>query len=254
MSWSEIQKPQAEFPLYPDMEAHGSLARLFNALFLEMGSPLHCKDSLLFKHAGGYVKYGPRKSQLSLAAKERSFHFDFWQDGVCLGSFWVADPAPIAQVLHQLLALNRNPLELEAEFSWFQLDAKAHAFLNGPRAYTERQWQYLDDHLREHDHLQQLHPVLVLARAHPQRGLLYPFTSMCSLQFSLCTGYPFDTPFPAISMTSLTEIERPIYGVKRRENNAPSEFEGEAEAAINFLANQLPPNCGPARQGTANDL
>ncbi|BCM92805.1 hypothetical protein IAD21_04688 [Abditibacteriota bacterium] len=181
----EIQKPQSQLPLYPDIEAHGSLDLLFNSLFLEIKSPLHCEDSPLFKHVGGYINYGHRKSQLSIASKKRSFHFDFWQEGVCLASFWCPSPQTVAQILHQLLSLNRNPLEVEAEFPWFELDAKAKSFLDGPHTYTERQWQYLDDYLREHEFLQQLHPVLVLARAHPQLGMLYPFTSMYSLQLSL---------------------------------------------------------------------
>ena len=250
----EIQKPQSQLPLYPDIEVHGSLARLYDALFLEIGSPLRCEGSSFLGRTGARVEGGNRFSQLVIAAKERSFHFDFWQDGVPLASFWLPSPEPIAHILHQLLALKRNPLEVEAEFAWFQLDDKARAFLMSPRAYTEKQWQHLDDHLRQHEHLQQLHRPLVLAHAHPQLGLLYPFNSMYSLHFSRCTGYPFDTPFPRIGMTSDTKNGRPIYIVRHRRNNSPVEFEGEAEGAVNYVAAQLPPDCGPARQGTADDL
>ncbi|BCM92804.1 hypothetical protein IAD21_04687 [Abditibacteriota bacterium] len=52
---------------------------------------------------------------------------------------------------------------------------------------------------------------------------------------------------------SKTKIERPIYGVKRWDNKAPTEFMGTAEEVVQFIAAQLPPDCGPARKGTAND-
>lgn len=232
MNYGEIQKPEDKLPLYPDIEEHGSLASLLNSLFSEIGSPLRCEDSPLFKHVGGRVEQDNRFSQLSIAVQQRLFHFDFWQDGVCLVSLWCPDPNEVAQVIHQLVTLNRNPLELEAEFSWFQLDDTARSFLEGPRAYTEKQWQFLDNHLREHEYLQPLHRVLVLARANPQLGLLYPFTSLSTLRFSLCTGYPFDTPFPAIWMASNAETGEPIYAVRSWKNNAPTEFIGEAEGAV----------------------
>lgn len=70
---------------------------------------------------------------------------------------------------------------------------------------------------------------------------------------SLCTGYPFDVPVSGVWIMSKTKIERPIYGVKRWDNKAPTEFMGTAEEVVQFIAAQLPPDCGPARKGTAND-
>lgn len=247
----EIQKPQTELPLYPDIESHGSLARLYDALFLEIGSFLDCEDSPLFGRTGARVEHGNRFSQLVIAAQQRSFHFDFWQDGVCLTSFWLPEPAPIAQVLHQLLALNRNPLEVEAEFSWFRLDDKARTFLDGTQAYVDNQWQQLEEWMRNDPAFKQLHPVLVAAHAHPQLGILYPFTSLYSLQFSRCTGYPFDCPCAGI--WAFPNAQPDDYQVHAWGVNADIEFKGILEDAINFIAAQLPPDCGPARRGTADD-
>ncbi len=251
MRYLEIQKPSSDLPLYPDIERHGSLARLLDFLFVELGSPLHCQESPLFGRCGARVESGNSFSQLSLAAKERLFHFDFWQDGVCLASFFIPSLEEVARVLHQLLALNRNPLELETELSWFRLDDKARAFFDGAKAYTDKQWQQLDECLRDDPHMKQLHPVLLAARAHPQLGILYPFTSLYSVQFSRCTGYPFDCPCPGIWVSRFDEPG--VYSVNAWGIDMKIEFQGSLEDAINFIAAQLPPDCGPARRGTGED-
>ncbi len=194
------------------------------------------------------VEFNGCHSSFRVSSENPQVEFDFWKDGVVLGHFAVVSAKDAAQVFHQLFVLEQSILELEPQLSKFQLDEHAPAFLEGPKSYTDRQWQFLLSQ-NEHPPFDELHPVLAAARAHPQLGVLYPFTTMWTLYFSLCTGYPFDLRCSGIYLTQ----DEGVYEVHPRTHRKVIEFRGSLEDALNFIAAQLPPGCGPARQGTGED-
>ncbi len=177
--------------------------------------------------------------------------FQNHKDGVILGYFAVPSAKEAALVFHQFFVLNQSILEAEPQLSKFQLNEHTPAFLEGPKSYTERQWQKLDDWFNSDPHFKILYPVLTAARAHPQLGQLYPFQSLFSFYLSRCTGYPFDTVCSGIQPTAENGFyqENGIYAVTNKYKQTGIEFEGTIEDAIAFIAAQLPLDCGPARQG-----
>jgi hypothetical protein len=76
---------------------------------------------------------------------------------------------------------------------------------------------------------------------------LFPYTSLNIFCFSRCTGYPFtlDTPFVRPVMENWYEVMSASGLVLGR---------GDAEAAAELVVANLPPGCGPAVPGTADDL
>ncbi len=249
----EIQKPGSPLPLYPDVEQAGGLAPLLDFFFAELGSPLRCQD-VRRKHIDfARVRVEGGSSRICADPEKRLFRFnDLWLDGVSLGSQSRPTPEEVALALHQLIVLRQNPLELQEQFSWLRLDDRARAFFGGAKAYTDFQWHSLEGlGDSRYESLKQLYPALLAACDHPQLGVLYPFTSICTLHFSRCTGYPFDIPCSGICPTE----EDGVYAVHHRQQARYKgvEFQGSLEDAIAFIAAQLPPDCGPARQGTGED-
>lgn len=241
--------------LYPDIGASGSLAQLLNTRFARIGSPLRCQD-VKRKHSLQFasVRVEGGSSRISADPTKRLFRLDdLWLDGVSLGSQSRPTPEEVALALHGLIVLRQNPLEFPEQFSWLLLDDYGRAFFGGVKAYTDKQWHDLDEDLfqSEWTSMKDLHPVLVAARAHPKLGVLYPFTTIATLHFSLCTGYPFEIECSGIAAT----LEDGVYMVHHREaaRYKGIEFQGSAEDAIAFIAAQLPLDCGPARQGTAKE-
>jgi hypothetical protein len=242
--------------LYPDIEESGSLAQLLDTHFAQIGSPLRCQD-VQRKHIHQFasVRVEGGSSRISADLTKRLFRLDdLWLDGVSLGSQSRSTSEEVALALHQLIVLRQNPLEFQEQFSWLQLDDHGRAFFGGAKAYTDFQWQQLEERLGDSPYpsMKQLYPALLAARAHPQLGALYPFTSIATLHFSRCTGYPFDIPCSGVCPSEEDEIYVVHHRQKARYKGI--EFRGALEDAIAFIAAQLPPDCGPARQGTGETL
>src|SRR5258708_4271848 len=95
---------------------------------------------------------------------------------------------------------------------------------------------------------------------------LFPFTSLVWLCFSRCTGYPFSGDCPSVCSSRWipdlaarpTPEQRAALGSEKPYTVADSKGrflgEGNAAEAIELIVRHLPPNCGPAVQGTADDL
>lgn len=97
---------------------------------------------------------------------------------------------------------------------------------------------------------------------------LFPFTSLYTLCFSRCTGYPYDTDdLPNVTPKQFENFA-PIKGVKsitvQDRNKLETQFvvtknkseylgEGNAAEALKIVKENLPENIQPARKGTADE-
>src|SRR6185503_9104919 len=97
-------------------------------------------------------------------------------------------------------------------------------------------------------------PLIEAAMQQPELRQLFPFTSLYSLHFSRTTGFPFtnDCPYAVPIENSRFRVYKP----RGEDFTAMGETigEGDVTEAIAMLVSNLPPDCGPAVEGTAKDL
>ncbi|MEW2298090.1 DUF6193 family natural product biosynthesis protein [Streptomyces sp. NPDC006743] len=91
--------------------------------------------------------------------------------------------------------------------------------------------------------------VVRAAYAEPRLRQLFPWVGMWELHFSRCTGHPctWDVPYIAPRRGGGFVVEGP----------SRAEYVGEAdtaEAAVDMVAERLPPGCGRAIVGNRHDL
>lgn len=243
-------------PLYPDIGQYGSLSKLMDRCFEEIGSELRTESLTGMGTFWARVEGKSGHSQLCTAAQKRLFHMDYWQQGVNMLNGWTDSPLTLAQALDETLSLEGGIKAALEKHSWLEPTERVNAFAQGSDIYVQQAWDAIE---RRTNAMKEEHPsshALALAvpeaRAHPRLGVLFPFTSLFSLQFSSCTGYPFATPCSGIWAS--TENGQPSYKVRGWGINKSIEFEGDLKSVIEFIVAQLPPDCGPARHGTADDL
>jgi uncharacterized protein DUF6193 len=90
---------------------------------------------------------------------------------------------------------------------------------------------------------------MAAAAGHPLLGRLFPFTSVFFLKFSRCTRWPYTMDLPSIVPTGVASFRVVAPG-------SPRYFSGELTLsdAIDEVVARLPGGCGPAIQGTADDV
>ena len=229
--------------LYPDVIATGSLANAVQQALQKLGSALRVAE-----HDNGYnfvvyarVEEGSRFSQIYIAAQERLFLFDLWNKGIMLAQGKTPDLDEMVNAIDKWISakIKIDVLTQKFRFVTAEAGASAHEEGNG----VEYRWQ---SYLKEMSH-----PELVdLVRAASKRDQLrslFPFTSLCNLCFSRCTGYPYSGDLPYIQ-----PMEDGQFRV--RDHSGRVLGKGSVEEAINITIANLPANCGPAIAGTASDL
>lgn len=236
------------FDLYPEVVAAGSLSNALDQALSEIGSSLHATAEVNFIPFARAAE-GSRFCQMYIAAHKHLFIFDFWAEGVTYGRGSAPSLNDAAQAIHHWIIEQPNIAQMRARFSFFVPDEQAVAHEAG-RA-VEYKWGSLLKTwaVRADANPDAISPLPLIEAAMKQRELaeLFPFTSMHTLHFSRTTGYPFtnDCPFAV-----------PIGNGRFRAFEYTGEVIGEGNAAevIAMLVAHLPPNCGPAVAGTADDL
>lgn len=97
------------------------------------------------------------------------------------------------------------------------------------------------------------HDLIEASYAHPQLQALFPFHSHGSPNFSRCTGFPYTHDVPVVTPV---DGRYRVTWWKTRSPHGPADI-GEADDprdAVALVAAHLPPGCGPAVAGTADDL
>jgi hypothetical protein len=229
--------------LYPDLIAHGGLANALQSALREIGSTLNVseldKDINFVVYA--CVESGSRSSQVYIGAEERLFIFDFWARGVMLAQGQTPHLAEVARAIDKWVASSCSTADLAAAFRFVTVEPEAEAYERG--AEVEERWRSYISGIG----VPELAPFVEAASRRPQLRRLFPYTSLNMFCFSRCTGYPFtlDTPFVRPVKKGWYEVVSSSGVVLGR---------GGAEAAAELVVANLPPGCGPAMPGTADDL
>ncbi|HVV98690.1 MAG TPA: DUF6193 family natural product biosynthesis protein, partial [Planctomycetaceae bacterium] len=126
----------------------------------------------------------------------------------------------------------------------------AQAFETG----SEVEWQWTQYEKSLPERFPELMAFFDVARRTPKLRQLFPFTSLNRLCFSRCTGYPYTDDCPAVVPKwgrGSRDIIPNCYTVELGNREIG---EGDGAEAVRIVVANLPPNCGPAVAGTADDL
>lgn len=232
--------------LYPDLVAAGGLSAVLQAKLTAIGSPLCVFDSnqlgvLPFHYAR--VEWKHRFSQVYAAAEERLFMFDCWERGVALAKGRTPDLGELADAINLWVASECSTSDAAKAFRFILPEPRALDYERGTD--VEARWT---DYLTQMDaHHAELVAIVAAASRRPELRRLFPFTSLNTLHFSRCTGYPFTRDVPFV---------RPLPGGQYQVVD-PSDVvlgQGDAEMAADLVVRHLPPGCGAAVAATADDL
>ena len=251
--------------MYPELEKVGGLQNAIDIEFEKLNSDLRVtKDTNLEKLPFTYarIEKGQKFSQVYIGSEEKIYLPDFWKEGVCLAHGKTKNIAELGQALDFWLCNNITTKELANKFSFVIPNHKATAFDENKE--VEYTWNcILQDKSRA-----EIHDFVTLAIKDEVLSKLFPFTSLYTLCFSRCTGYPYDTndlpnvtpklfenfASTIIEKTSThqdTEISEVQFVVTK--NRGEYIGVGNAEVALQIVKANLPDNVKPARKGTADD-
>jgi hypothetical protein len=229
--------------LYPDLIEQGGLARALQAAMRKAGSVLSVEEFDMLAPVFARVESGARLSQVHIGANARMFVFDFWNRGVCLAHGITPDIDETARAIDTWAASECSTGELASAFRFVEVSPAAAVYERGEE--VEMQWQqYLASPAARFPGLRTF---IVAAAAEPRLRQLFPFTSLNRFFFSRCTGYPFTRDTPHVI---------PLGGAKYEVMSCSGESLGRGDAAdaVALVVAALPPDCGPAVPGTAEQL
>lgn len=254
--------------MYPELKKVGGLANAINLEFEKLHSSLKVVvdknyDKIPVTYAR--VENGNKFSQIYLAAEKKLYLPDFWRDGVCLAHGSINSTSDLAQAVQYWLTQNVSTQELSKQFSFVQPNDKAKAFDENKE--VEYMWKCL---VSEDDSLG-LKEFIDLASKDEYLNKLFPFTSLYTLCFSKCTGFPFDTT----DLPNVTPIEYIHFVLQKNtseyakirhvasatnsklyvvtKNKTQYVGEGSAIESLKIIRDNLPNDIKPARKGTADD-
>jgi hypothetical protein len=234
--------------LYPGINQYGSLGKLLDAEFKRIGSPLARTGWNEFGRGSlysTYIRRGTRSGNVGIAARETLFMASFWVSGVQLASLQTPSLTVLANSLHMWLIEECSTSSLQDTISAVVVSESTSFYEDGPTAYVEFKWAKLREQTRQM--MPRLYPVVQLAYGTPAFRQLLPYTSLDTLCFSRCTGYPFTRDCPTIA-PSTPGVFR-VLDPKRKPLG-----EGNADTAVEIARANLPADCGPALHGTAADM
>jgi hypothetical protein len=256
---------------YSDVTEAGGLGSALQTQLKTIGSPLDVKRpdpevTKLIPFDWEVVKHKQRSSQVQIAAHQRLFMLDFWDRGVCLARGSTPLLPEVAEVIDAWIAREVSTAELQQRFPFVGVDPSAESHEQGAAAEVEQKWQTLYRQVKNEESRLVLVPLVERAMEVPVLRQLFPFTSLFTLRFSRCTGYPFFVDCPSVCPSRW--LPHPAAGPipEQRAALGPAKLytvidskghflgEGDAAEAIELIVRHLPPNCGPAIQGTADSF
>lgn len=249
------EKARSVFPLFPELRGRTWLEFLREELrdepALSLGefeeSPVTTSVDVCSKRGHIY---------LDLSAEKRRVCGDLWDRGVSAGELSAPSLTGAIAFLRAALARETPVATIQAEMPFFRAYEAGLIQDKGREAYLDYRWEELFKYLKESSRYLLIAQNYMLAQAvsqTPKLRQLRPYTSHDLFSFSRCLGYPFSSDCP--SSQPIGEDQFQVYGA-----SAPGEWHnnpigiGNAHEAARMLADALPPNCGPAVLGTADDL
>ncbi|MCP9764194.1 hypothetical protein EGI31_14675 [Lacihabitans soyangensis] len=250
--------------MYPELEKVGGLQNAIDFEFVKFNSNLRVlRESNLdeFPLNFSLIKNGKKFSQVYIGAEEKLYLPDFWKDGVCLANGHTKNISELIQVIDYWLCNEVTTRELADKFSFVSPNEKAFAFDDNKE--VEYTWNLiLQDKFNT-----ELIEFVKIAIKDEVLSKLFPFTSLYTLCFSRCTGYPYDTEdlpnvtpkqfenfVPIKEKKSIEEQDRnkfeTLFVVTKNRNEYLGE--GNAEEALKIVKANLLDNVQPARKGTAD--
>lgn len=232
------------------------LGKLINRALEERNSVLRVSEvpdleTLPFSYA--VIKNGKKFSQVYIAKNEKLFLPDFWSDSVCLAHGHTSSLSELVDMLEFWLCNTIPTSALVERFSSITANEIAFAFdANQEVAYT---WNLILQ-----DTSLELTDFVRLAIQDEVVRLLFPYTSLYTLCFSRCTGYPYDSEGLPNVTSKRFETFVNIKGNKPSEaqyvvtiNGTTYLGEGNAEEVLQIVKAHLPKDSIAARKGTAED-
>jgi hypothetical protein len=251
--------------MYPELEKAGGLSKALDIEFAKANSSLRVsvdKDLDKIPFAYARVEKGNKLSQVYIAAESKLYLPDFWRDGVCLAHAKTDNILDLVKVINLWLTQDVSTGELVERFKFVEPNDKARAFDENKE--VEYTWNYLLQNESKTD----LHDFIKLAINDEVLNKLFPFTSLYTLCFSRCTGYPFDTDnLPSVTPklyenfatqesndsdkhVGIRQGTGSLYVVTKNMNKYLGE--GNALDALKIVRDNLPDNVKPATKGTAD--
>jgi hypothetical protein len=231
--------------LYPEIESTGGLIFALNNSFNKIGSTLRVANDnnpKFFPGAYARLEKDNKFSQVYIAAEEKLYLPDFWRDGVCLAHGKTTNIDYLAECIDFWLTTNANTKQLADKFTFVKPNNNAAIYDEGKE--VEHKWKsILDDPNRK-----EIKEFVELAIKNTILSKLFPYTSLMTLCFSRCNGYPFtyDTP----TVTPIFETDQYLV----RTSDGKKIGSGSAIEALKIVLDNLPNDIEPAVKGSSEDL
>lgn len=242
--------------LYPDIEKADGLSNLLNDSFGRIGSPYttHLDDYMeRVPRFFAMVKYGGKLSQVDAVAEKRMFGCDYWRDGVHLAGGAATDITTLAETIDFWMGNDVPAAVLAEKYPFITPDKKALAFDAGTEV------EYTWNEILQDEHRAELHDFVALAIQDQILSKLFPYTSLYTLCFSRCTGFPYDNE----DLPTVTPKKFGHFFIEGYQSSADSAYvvakgrsiylgEGTAAEALKIVKAALPADIKPAIKGTAD--
>ena len=230
---------------YPEIESAGGLAPALNSALESIGSSqrVSARDDLdILPVTYNRIVNNGKFSQIYLAANEKLYLPDFWRDGVCLAHGQINNIKALAECIDCWLTMDIRTDELAERFPFIKPSKDAIFFDDGDE--VEYKWHSIQDSAYDN----QIKSFVDLAIKDPILSKLFPYTSLVTLCFSRCTGYPYTYDTPTVS---------PIWESGQYLVRTSDEREigrGSAAEALKMVLDNLPSDIGPAVKGTSETI
>jgi hypothetical protein len=242
----------AENLLYPELAAHGQLARAIQAAAAELGVDLGTvapsqRDPRRWARVDSRVS-DREPLGIGIGAVERWFLVSGWSRGVQLVS---GATQYVEEVVRAAVAWRRGASlsEIQEIASFVEVSDIARAHERGPADAVTEKWGLLRAAWSSDDRFHFVADIIEAAYAAPVLRQLFPYTSHASLCFSTCTGFPFSDDVPRIDPR-----EGGGYVLRNRFMGDVIGEADDAESTITILLANLPDNVGPVVAGAAAGL
>lgn len=231
--------------LYSEIESAGGLISALDEALKRIGSTLRVSndnDPNFFPGAYARIEKHKKFSQIYLASEEKLYLPDFWRNGVCLGHGKIDNIDVLTQCIDYWLTNHVSTRQLSDKFNF--VTPNKHAVIYDEGNEVQYKWNSILIDLNK----KEIKSFVELAINDSILSRLFPFTSLMTLCFSRCTGYPFTCDTPTV--TPIVETGQYIV----RQNNNDIIGTGSAAEALKMVLDNLPKDIGPAVKGTAEDL
>ena len=250
--------------MYPELENVGGLQNAIDIEFKKLNSILRVKidnelDQIPLSYAR--IENDEKFSQVYIGANEKLYLPDFWKEGVCLAHGQTKNITDLGQVINFWLCNEITIRELANKFKFVIPNDKAFAF------EENKEIEYTWNSILQNETKEEIHDFIKIAINDNVLNKLFPFTSLYTLCFSRCTGYPYDTyNIPKVTPKQFENLEpikdkefnyKNINQLERQfivtVNNEKYLGSGNAVEALKIVKNNLPENIKPARKGTSDE-